>query len=189
MSFPGPISALDYDSSDGFNVDLNVDLKTLVVASPGTNSLLRGEAFQFGSFQTIGNAVDLDFVVASPAANLNVFEMLINTTGQSTVAVYENPTLGAAGTARVGLNLNRNSGTSAAVTIDEGQTISAVGTLLVQQSAGQVTTGNSSLGGDLGGNATIVLKNSEDYLIRISSLAAGNIINYRFLWLEVTPRT
>jgi len=187
MSFFSVFKARDYDLDLAFEVAGDGIFKTLITGGNLEDSVVRGEVFNYANFSTLGNAEELDFVFTTSASNFVFFASSLNTTGSTTVELYENPTLGAAGTARTPFNFNRNSSTVAQVTIDEGQTISAVGTLLTRSSIGQAGSGNTTVGGAAGGGG-MVLKLDEDYLLRITSLAASNVVSYSFLWSEVTPR-
>ena len=89
--------------------------------------------------------------------------------------LYENPTVSDAGTAVTAYNRNRNSATVATTAITHTPTFSATGTVPVLE---MHLGSGKSVGGSERGQEEIILKQNEQYLIKIASISPRAIIRY-----------
>ena len=165
----------DYDGKLFHRIGLNETIRGLITSSDLGTSLSLGEVFNYTVFQVVENGVDLDFTFTTPASPDIIFFADITTSLAAELRFFENTTIGTGGTTRVPFDINRRTQNTAATVIKENPTITADGTLLTAVSFGFTGQGNSSVGSTGGGGQ--ILANSEDYLLRLTSLAAGNIVD------------
>lgn len=111
------------------------------------------------------------------------FRVSVVCAAAATVYLYENPTLDAAGTGLTEFNCDRNSATAAAMTTFYDTTTSNDGTLL---KAILVGTNNPAV--KFGGNARtefeLILKQNEDYLVKVVTDADNNKATMIAEWYE-----
>ena len=104
------------------------------------------------------------------------------------IQFYEDPTLDAVGSAVARINNNRSSVNTANVTVFEDSTTQAPnndGTLLWSGIAGSGGNPTQSNSGQSGARQEFILSPSEDYLIKVTALANGTMINIQAEWYEV----
>jgi hypothetical protein len=99
-----------------------------------------------------------------------------------TFYIFENPTTTANGTAEPTWNMNRNSSNTNNVNAYYDPTVTAEGTeLLAQLVAGSNQSASAGTS-----DIELVLKENEDYLLKIISRGNGNEMNYELNWFEET---
>jgi len=165
----------DYDGKLFHRFGINENIRGIITSSDLGTSLSLGEVFNYAAFQVVENDVDLNFTFTTPASPDIIFFADITTSLAAELRLFENPTIMADGTLRVPFDINRRIKNTAATVIRDDPTITADGTLLSSISFGFTGQGNSSVGSTGGGGQ--IFANSEDYLLRITSLAAGNIVD------------
>lgn len=96
--------------------------------------------------------------------------------------LYENATVSVAGSALAELNNDRNSGNTAVATLFEDDTIGADGTLL------QIGRGGSTRGVRIAGESNTrrewILKQNEDYVIKVTAVGDNTEIEVVVTWYE-----
>ena len=165
----------DYDAKLFHRIGLNETTRGLVISADIEVSLSLGEVFNYADFQVVNSGVDLNFTFTTPASPDIVLFAEITTSLAAELRFFENTTIGAGGTTRIPFDVNRRTQNTADIVIKENPVITADGTQLTAVSFGFTGQGNSSVGSTGGGGQ--ILANSEDYLLRLTSLAAGNIVD------------
>lgn len=144
-----------------------------------------GSFFFLEGFATVGTAANNDFIVTTPNTTTWAhMRFALEATDQTEFYVYEGNILGTGGTAVTPVNSNRNSSGTSVLTIKQNQVVGTLGTKLASQSFGASSNPAKSIGGGLGREDEIILKQNTNYLFRITSRADGNIVSYRGMWYE-----
>lgn len=126
-----------------------------------------------------GTAYDMLMVTSTARVHLVIDA---TTLGGGNLAIYEDATTSANGTAITVFNRNRSSATVGTATLFYTPTVTGTGTLLgqlIMAGAGGKTA--SSLEGDF----EIILKASSKYLFRFNSTAGSNALSFIWNWYEV----
>jgi hypothetical protein len=97
-----------------------------------------------------------------------------------TFKIFENPTTTANGTAEPTYNMNRNSSNTNNVDAYYDPTVTDEGTEIIAQLLAGSNQSASSGTSDI----ELVLKENEDYLLKIISRGNGNDMNYELNWFE-----
>jgi len=143
--------------------NLRLKVSTLEVA------LAAGELFSATHFEAaVADAGELDIRVTTPASpTVTLVGVIIEGIGDGDIELFENGTI-SVGNAITPVDLNRITANTAATVFAEGPTVSAAGTSIFK---GKLIGGikNSALPAEFVGQAALVLKVSEDYLIRITN--------------------
>ncbi len=103
------------------------------------------------------------------------------------VDVYEGATFTAAtGTLATPRNNNRNEADASIleVRLDPSGIATDAATLIDQQKIGPASPGKSDIGGSVGREDELILKQNETYLFRVTSDENSNIVNYKGFWYE-----
>ena len=170
------IAANDYVRSTGLHqVGIDETTRGVITSSDLALSVHEGEVFFYTDFTTIGNGVDLDFTVTTSASIDTLFIFEVTTSLAAELTFFENTTIGVGGATRILEDLNRRTANTAATILREDPTITTVGNRLLAVSFGFTGQGNTNVGSSGGG--AMPLARSQDYLARISSLSAGNIVD------------
>ena len=182
------ISANDYVRSSGLHqIGINETTRGVITSSDLGLSVSEGEVFFYTAFTTIGNGVDLDFTVATPASSDILLFFEVTTSLAAELRFYENTMIGSGGTTQTLLDVNRRTANTASTVIREDPTITDVGNLLLAVSFGFTGQGDTNVGSQ--GGSSLPLANNQDYLARISSLSAGNIVDVSITVQERAIRT
>jgi hypothetical protein len=97
-----------------------------------------------------------------------------------TFRIFENPTTTANGTAESTYNMNRNSSNTNNVDAYYDPTVTDEGTELISQ----LIAGSNQSASSGTSDVELVLKENEDYLLKIISRGNGNDMNYELNWFE-----
>lgn len=147
-----------------------------------------GESFQwtYGP-AALANGASLDYriVVGAVTATTRTPHLVIDidSTVETWVYLYENPTTSSDGTAKVPLNRNRGSTATPNATFFEAPTVTGVGTLLTAYISG---AGKSGGGAEPRGISEWVLKPSTVYLVRATAKTTGDNVAIRYQFYEDT---
>lgn len=106
--------------------------------------------------------------------------------GAGTWQLFENPTVNAAGTTATVFNNNRNSATTATLTVAYDATSTADGTLLKTWRTGSGTTAPTRVGSESSRDVEIILKQGEDYFLKFTPDADNARIKLELEWYEHT---
>jgi hypothetical protein len=136
-----------------------------------------GKSFFIDDKVTLANGTTRDILLITPDCNTDRFDNMLFKISSSTIittsAIYEGSTYSALGTPEPIHNRNRflnNASLSLAYT---NPTITTLGLRLLDEHWGSVQKG----GGEVRGSSEIILNCSTNYLFRVTSGAAGNLIN------------
>jgi hypothetical protein len=133
----------------------------------------------------VGNnaAVDMLFRTGD-VADHTIFEVAVG--GQSTVQLWESPTISVTGTAVPSWNMNREITRTANTLIYHTPTITATGAItLVNRIIPAGATAQTRVGGQSSKGVEWVLAPETDYLLRITNTSGGNIpISVVWEWYE-----
>lgn len=142
---------------------LRLSITTLELA------LSNGELFSMSDFQlAITDGSELDYRITTPASpTVSLVGVIIEGIGDGDIELFENGTI-SVGTSKTIFDLNRITANTATTVIAEGPTVSAAGTslfktLLIGGSK------NQAIPVVFNNQAALVLKPSEDYLLRITN--------------------
>lgn len=178
----------DY-ATGGENHSPAIDEETrgMVTVSAVANNLTRGEMFSFAEAITLENGIDRDYVLTIPAPTLDVsFFAEVESQGEALLEFFRD-TAFTGGTPVVPADLNDRTRNTAQTVITADATISDDGTKFpFDTQLGFAGKGNDTFGGSAGGG--LLLRNSINYMLRITSLAAGNLINVNLTLIEAVDR-
>lgn len=166
---------------------IDANSRAMVTVSSTTNNLARGEVFSFAQTITLENGIDRDYVLTIPAPKLNV--TFLAEVEASDVALIEffRDTVASGGTPIVPADLNDRTRNTAQTVIAADAVITDDGTEFpFETQLGFTGKGNDSFGGAAGGG--LLLRNSTNYMLRITSLAAGNLLNVNITLIEAADR-
>lgn len=144
-----------------------------------------GSSFITSYAVDLGNGATADLLITTP--NTTKWAHVVFTIEhelEAHVYLYENPTVSDAGTGITTYNRDRNSATAATTTVKHTPTVDPVGTLIWEDHSGSGRT----TGGGSHSNGEFVLKQNEDYLLRITNAIANaaNYIAVHIDWYEHT---
>ena len=176
-------SGRDYVGGNYHPFSINEYTRAQVTIGEFSDNVLNGKAFKIGKIGTLGNEADLDIVVTTPSSPDILLTIRFSTSAQAELRLYENTTVGAGGATLTSFDINRVIANTPGTVVKEDPTITAVGTLLEVSQLGYAGSGNSSFGGD--SEIGIFLKASEDYLFRLTTLAALDY-SLALVWSERT---
>lgn len=150
-----------------------------VVISEEHHAVHEGLAYVASGGATLALSAVKDILIATPNDAENLVHLLIQVrgSGESNVLFYEAPTT-SVGTPVTPRNRNRNASDTTAVTVLDTPTVTAVGTLLLEEHFGS----GRQTGGETRSEGEFVLKPNTKYLIRITSEANGNDISWHLHW-------
>lgn len=98
--------------------------------------------------------------------------------------LYEDPTVNVAGAPIAVHNSDRDSANAATVAVTAGDTSTADGTLLWSATFGGVGAGMAKSSGSAGAREEIKLARNTSYFVKVTTLAAGGVVNMRAAWYE-----
>lgn len=127
----------------------------------------------------------VEFIITTPnTTEWAHFTFKVSSSEGATIELYEGATGITGGAAQTPVNNNRNSATSSSLTIlKDPSAITGDGTRLFGHTAGGSRTAGANRR-----EHELVLKQNETYLIRITSLAVANDIDWCFEWYEHTNK-
>jgi len=144
-----------------------------------------GSSYVVSGTATLGNGATQDILVVTPNTTKWAHLIgLVTSSGLATVTFYEGATVSNAGAATTEVNRNRNSTNTAGVVVTTGPTVTGTGTAIFSQSSGA----GQNVGGEVRGENEFILKQNTIYLLRITSAAAANVVNYILDWYEHTSK-
>lgn len=141
------------------------------------------------------NALDEDVDIASPkiirCTTPNTSTRIhwlteVSANGAAKVEFFENPTINAAGSAMAENNNDRNSLNTAEVICREDATTTDDGTLLFSRFIGGTGVGGTSTSGEIGTRQEWILKQNEDYIIKVTVEANDTKVSISNTWYEVS---
>jgi len=137
-------------------------------------ALTDGELFSASHFEiALVNGGELDIRITTPASpEVALVSAIVEGTGDGDIELFENGTI-SVGNAITPLDLNRVTDNAATTVIAEGPTVSAPGTSIFK---GKMLGGqkNSAVPSDFTAQAALILKASEDYLLRVTNESGAN---------------
>jgi len=136
-----------------------------------------GELFSADHFEVgLADAAELDFRITTPASpTVTLVDIVIEGIGDGDVEIFENGTI-SVGNAITPLDLNRQTDNTATTVVTEGPTVSAPGTSIAKDVL-LGGTKNSAVPAEASSTFAMILKVSEDYLLRITN-ESGAASNY-----------
>ena len=145
---------------------------------------------KFFTFVVIDTDVDIagpKYVrITAPDTTTRIhFTGQVYVTASSLIELYENPTLDAPGDALTIYNNERNSATNATATAFEDTTTTNDGTRIDAGRAGGAARPNFRIGGETARRNEWVLKQGEDYLIKVTPDADNTEVVISITWYEV----
>jgi hypothetical protein len=148
-----------------------------------------GDFFSASFDTSLGNN-DTLFVLMTTPNTTKWSHMLVEANGifVTETRLYENPTGSGAGASMTAYNHDRNSATTAGLTLKKDYVGTAFGTLLHRDKGG-FTIGQSRGSIQQRSNDEWILKQNEDYLLIIVSSTESNLVQVRLLWYEHTSRS
>jgi len=143
-----------------------------------------GSSYTSSGSATLGVGATQDVLIVTPnTTKWAHFLGYVNASGQATISFYEDTTTSDDGAAATELNRNRNSANTAGLVITTGPTVSGAGTLLFT-----TTIGSGRTSGEVRETDEWILKQNAKYMLRITSAAASNLVNWVLNWYEHTSR-
>ena len=172
-------------SAAGDEVLTDIFGKDLVVIAHEHNKIHAGDHYFVGSHITLANAGVFDIIITTPNTDTRMhYTAHVNSTAEMVVDVREAVTESGDGTPFTAMNSNRNSSNTAEVTIKvDPVTVSGLGTLLRAHSGG--STGPFAVGTSARSTSENIFLPDTKYLIRVTSGANDNIIDWEVVWYEV----
>ena len=145
---------------------------------------------KFFTFVVIDTDVDIagpKYVrITAPNTTTRIhFTGQVYVTASSLIELYENPTLDSPGDALTTYNNERNSATNATATAFEDTTTTNDGTRIDAGRAGGAARPNFRIGGETARRNEWVLKQGEDYLIKVTPDADNTEVVISITWYEV----
>jgi len=167
--------------ANGYALQNDATTHHTVVIDHFDHSVNDGSFFYVCDYTTLGASATADFVVTTPDTTTWAY-MTMNIEGANDgvrLEIYEGTTHDGDGSAVTALNSNRNSAATTVLTIQLDPTISNDGTRIYGDQSGQ-----NRRTGTVGRGRALILKQDEDYLFRITSLGAANVVSYCGEWYE-----
>jgi len=137
-------------------------------------ALTNGELFSAAHFAAaVVDTGEVDIRITTPASpEVALVSIIVQGTGDGDIELFENGTI-SVGAGITPLDLNRITDNAAATVIASGPTVSAVGTSL-----GKTVliggTKNNAVPAEFESQAALILKPSEDYLLRVTNESGAN---------------
>lgn len=186
QSFPGNfVPVLGRTGETTYQVPL-IDVIThkLIAIDEVHNEIHDGDTFRYFDAVTINSGSSQDYLITTPNTKKWAhFLFLVDGTAITTISLYE-ATDKTGTTGQTIFNANRNSSTTATVTVDKGTSGGTTdGTLLFTYSSGTATGSVGKTGADTH-NDEWILKQNTKYILRIASGTAGNLCNLSLSWYE-----
>jgi hypothetical protein len=187
-----------FDVGGGLYSRQNFDAATLAQTTVDYehHEIHGGSHYFIAGYTTLDSAATdfIDFGVVTPDTTKwahMVFE--ISSVGQVEFTIYEKASLFSAsdGTAVTAYNNDRNSANTTGLTIvsNPSSFTAAASDAIFQQLLGKDGNVAQVQGGNSERNKEIILKQNTDYVFRIDSGTAGNVINYVAEWYEHTNKS
>ena len=182
------IDWIEYLQTSGPGVDDIASAK--VTIDSAHHEIHEGKFFTFVIIDTDVDIAAPKYVrITSPDTTTRIhFTGQVYVTASSLIELYENPTINAAGGAITIYNNDRNSGNAATATAFEDTTTQAPnndGTLIDSGRAGGAARPNFRIGGETARRNEWILKQNEDYLIKITPDADNTEVIVSITWYEV----
>lgn len=145
-----------------------------------------GDSYVVSGTATLDSGGVLNVLIVTPNTTkwAHLLPIVVVNGGAATIAIYEDATVSAVGSAAEEINRNRNSANTAGVVVTTGPTVTGTGTQIFTFTIGD----GQQTGGEVRGTYEWVLKQNTIYLLRITSLANGNVVNYLLDWYEHTSK-
>ena len=173
-----------YRSSDGTSQPLRLDkaTNTLQTMSYEHHEIHGGSAFTVSYNEDVGNGANCDVLLVTP--NTTKWAHLtysVDVEVEAMLYIYEAPTA-TPGSALVAYNRDRNSATTATVTVSSTPTSITPGTTIIRQY--HFGSGRTFGGGDRA-VFEFILKQNTKYLLRVNNMTANaNYISLKLDWYE-----
>lgn len=154
----------------------------LITIDDALRRIMEGAAFHVSDSNIIANTNSRTLLVTTPNTTARIyFSFQVGTNVLVQYYLYENPTISNVGTDVPVYNRDRNSATTAALTVKHTPTVSAAGTALSQ---GSYVTNNINV--ERVDNRMWILKANEEYLVRVTNNSGGNArLTIVLDWYEV----
>ena len=171
--------------NEDYKVAVDQYAKAIKVIDPEHARIHLGELFQYKhQFTGIANGANLDILFSVPAAtfpHLRKFQVK-GSDSPFSVSLYEGATTTDDGTELTPFDFNRNTGNTPNTNIFQGPTVSAIGTLLEDET---VATGKDTAGSTDGLAVEWDLLPNTKYLMRLTNNAGGALsANIVLIWYE-----
>jgi len=154
----------------------------IIIADIIHQRIHEGISYVSGQSAIYGNSEEREFCITAPDTTTRVhMRLTFRFGGRYLIELFENPTL-VEGSALGILNRDRNSSNTATTTIKNVTSITSDGDSLISEYGG--STGSSAARANQE-NIEIILKQNEQYLIRITSNDPSNRIVWQLNWYEV----
>lgn len=154
----------------------------LLTLDNSIHQLLEGKAFHLSDANVVANTNSRTLLLTTPNTATRVYlGVKVATNVLVQYFIYENPTVSNVGTDLTSYNKDRNSAVAATLDVNHTPTVSSVGTVLTN---GYLVTNN--VNSESIEDRLWVLKQNEEYLVRVSNNSGGNAyITILLDWYEV----
>ncbi len=144
-----------------------------------------GRHFTLSNTTQINSGANFDLGITTGAGSRFIHAVhLANSTAAAEVIVYEHTSFNlSSGTAVTPVNRNRNKLNTSDHVFAEGPTVTDVGSVLFRESFGA-----RNFAGQVRSQNEFVLNSGLNYLFRIQSAGANNVVNGRIEWYEHTDK-
>jgi len=170
-------------TSGGASVEVEPTSNCLCTIDIQHAQVHKGNHFFVKSFAEItGASTTAEFLIKT-GAKFPHARVIATSNAEFIIDIYEGTTVSADGTPVTVFNNDRNSATTATVSLFTSPTITGDGTLLWRSKLGD--SGNPA--GSLQTSQELIAKDNENYLLRITKVTSGtHYIDYDFFWYEVS---
>jgi len=163
-----------YVTKSAITAPLDSDGEAMLVLDHAYEEIHEGKSFVHTGYQAMGNGVDYLIHLTAPDTTKRIhLELFVRASLETNVSIYEAPTGVTGGSDKTPVNRNRNSATAATLAITEGVSLSTNGDLLSAEHFGA-----NKVGGETGERKEWILKQGEEYIIKISSEAVSNDVSW-----------
>jgi len=167
-------------------VRIDASTNSLQIVDYAHHEIHGGSHYYVKSYDELGSTDTVEFVITIP--NTTTWAHLLfslESTGETQIDIYEGASGVSGGTTVTPINNNRNSVSTSVLTIVKDPTsITSDGTLISASLVGIASTPSKTLGGEVGREDEIILKQNETYLIRVTSNSNDNNVDYKANWYE-----
>jgi len=197
------ISSINMVYVTGGNIEANVSnivsTNTTTAIDASTNAAIfvnyehheihSGSHYFVRNFTTLANGGSINFCLnVSTGAKQPHILFSLESTGETTIEIYEDPMFVNDGITVNTFNNDRNSANTAGMLIQQDCTISDAGNMIATESFGIADNPNKALVGMARSDDEIILKNESYYIISIDSNSNANIVSWVINWYEHTPK-
>lgn len=181
------ISNIGYVSGTSEGIDAYT--QSLIIVQQAHHEIHEGDHYHVSGFDVLADTQSTVFTMITPDTTKWVHLVFdVESTGETYFGIFEGGTITATGTVVTPVNNNRNSSNTSAVRLYKNSTIGSSGTSLGQHLFGVASNPATSMGGGIGREDELILKQNTLYHFIFVSNSNGNNVDYLGLWYEHTPK-